>query len=107
MDEAELMDSNIIKLMFENGVSHSLSLFILFCIHEKKFMGLETESDYGGAECSFTAAILAVEGMWNIIFYSNLTANPYSPLFLNIELAKVDPSISALCDIHVNEKNRE
>jgi short/branched chain acyl-CoA dehydrogenase len=46
MDEAELMDSNIIKLMFENG-----------------FMGLETESDYGGAECSFTAAILAVEGM--------------------------------------------
>lgn len=63
MDEAELMDSNIIKLMFENGVSHSLSLFILFCIHEKKFMGLETESDYGGAECSFTAAILAVEGM--------------------------------------------
>lgn len=25
-------------------------------------MGLETEADLGGAECSFTAAILAVEG---------------------------------------------
>lgn len=42
-------------------------------------MGLETPSEYGGAECSFTAAILAVE-----------------------ELAKIDPSISALCDIHVS-----
>lgn len=42
-------------------------------------MGLETPGEYGGAECSFTAAILAVE-----------------------ELAKIDPSISALCDIHVS-----
>jgi hypothetical protein len=25
-------------------------------------MGLETEGDYGGAECSFMGAILAVEG---------------------------------------------
>ncbi|KAI9278049.1 acyl-CoA dehydrogenase/oxidase [Sporodiniella umbellata] len=60
MDEAEVMDKDIIKSMFDNGL-----------------MGLETEGEYGGAECSFTAAILAVE-----------------------ELAKVDPSISALCDIH-------
>ncbi|KAI8327822.1 hypothetical protein BC941DRAFT_519575, partial [Chlamydoabsidia padenii] len=60
MDEAELMDKDIIDSMFENGL-----------------MGLETEGDFGGAEASFTAAILAVE-----------------------ELAKVDPSISALCDIH-------
>ncbi|GAA5811533.1 hypothetical protein MFLAVUS_004970 [Mucor flavus] len=60
MDEAELMDKDIIKAMFENGL-----------------MGLETPAEYGGAECSFMAAILAVE-----------------------ELAKIDPSISALCDIH-------
>lgn len=26
-------------------------------------MGLETPAEYGGAECSFMAAILAVEGM--------------------------------------------
>ncbi|KAI8882681.1 acyl-CoA dehydrogenase NM domain-like protein [Backusella circina FSU 941] len=60
MDEAEVMDKDIITSMFENGL-----------------MGLETEAEYGGAECSFTAAILAVE-----------------------ELAKIDPSISALCDVH-------
>ncbi|KAI8146434.1 acyl-CoA dehydrogenase/oxidase [Fennellomyces sp. T-0311] len=60
MDEAEVMDKDIIKSMFENGL-----------------MGLETEADFGGAEVSFTGAVLAVE-----------------------ELAKIDPSISALCDIH-------
>ncbi|ORX52346.1 acyl-CoA dehydrogenase NM domain-like protein [Hesseltinella vesiculosa] len=60
MDDAEKMDTEVINAMFENGL-----------------MGLETEGEYGGAEASFTAAILAVE-----------------------ELAKVDPSISALCDIH-------
>ncbi|KAF7731252.1 hypothetical protein EC973_000668 [Apophysomyces ossiformis] len=60
MDDKEEMDKDIIDAMFENGL-----------------MGLETEAELGGAECSFTGAILAVE-----------------------ELAKVDPSISALCDIH-------
>jgi hypothetical protein len=25
-------------------------------------MGIETEAEYGGAECSFTSAILAIEG---------------------------------------------
>lgn len=27
-------------------------------------MGLETPGEYGGAECSFMAAILAVEGIY-------------------------------------------
>lgn len=40
-------------------------------------MGIETNADYGGAECSFTAAIIAIE-----------------------ELAKVDPSVSVMCDVH-------
>ncbi|KAG0747325.1 hypothetical protein G6F57_002805 [Rhizopus arrhizus] len=60
MDEAEVMSKEIIQSLFDQGL-----------------MGLETEGEYGGAECSFTAAILTVE-----------------------ELAKIDPSISALCDIH-------
>ncbi|KAF7731546.1 hypothetical protein EC973_009310 [Apophysomyces ossiformis] len=60
MDEKAEMDRDIIDAMFETGL-----------------MGLETESDLGGAECSFTSAILTIE-----------------------ELAKIDPSISALCDIH-------
>lgn len=40
-------------------------------------MAIETPSDYGGAESSFTSAIIAIE-----------------------ELAKVDPSVSVLCDVH-------
>lgn len=40
-------------------------------------MGVETSADHGGAEASFTSAILVIE-----------------------ELAKVDPSVSVLCDVH-------
>lgn len=40
-------------------------------------MGIETSAEYGGAESSFTAAIIAIE-----------------------ELAKVDPSVSVMCDVH-------
>lgn len=40
-------------------------------------MGIETSAEHGGAESSFTAAIIAVE-----------------------ELAKVDPSVSVMCDVH-------
>jgi len=60
MDEAELMDPEIIKALFEQGL-----------------MGIETSADYGGAESSFTSAIIAIE-----------------------ELAKVDPSVSVMCDVH-------
>jgi len=60
MDEAEKMDKDIIKGLFDNG-----------------FMGIETSADHGGAECSFTSAIIVIE-----------------------ELAKVDPSVSVLCDVH-------
>ena len=40
-------------------------------------MGIETSAEHGGAEFSFTSAIIAIE-----------------------ELAKVDPSVSVLCDVH-------
>ena len=40
-------------------------------------MGIETAGEHGGAESSFTSAIIAIE-----------------------ELAKVDPSVSVLCDVH-------
>ncbi|EIW82036.1 acyl-CoA oxidase [Coniophora puteana RWD-64-598 SS2] len=60
MDEKEKMDPEIIKGLFEQGL-----------------MGIETSADHGGAESSFTAAIIAIE-----------------------ELAKVDPSVSVMCDVH-------
>lgn len=40
-------------------------------------MGIETPVDLGGAGMSFTSAIIAIE-----------------------ELAKVDPSVSVMCDVH-------
>jgi len=40
-------------------------------------MGIETSADLNGSESSFTSAIIAIE-----------------------ELAKVDPSVSVVCDVH-------
>lgn len=40
-------------------------------------MGIETSAEYGGAESSFTAAVIAIE-----------------------ELARIDPSVSVMCDVH-------
>jgi alkylation response protein AidB-like acyl-CoA dehydrogenase len=46
-------------------------------------MGIETSTDYGGSEASFTTAIIAIE-----------------------ELAKVDPSVSVMVDVHVRLATR-
>ncbi|KAI8581855.1 hypothetical protein K450DRAFT_229549 [Umbelopsis ramanniana AG] len=46
-------------------------------LFEHGLMGVETSADLGGSEMSFTAALIAIE-----------------------ELAKVDPSVSAMVDIH-------
>ena len=40
-------------------------------------MGIETSAEHGGSESSFTSAIIAIE-----------------------ELARVDPSVSVMCDVH-------
>ncbi|KAJ1866807.1 hypothetical protein LPJ78_001542 [Coemansia sp. RSA 989] len=60
MDEAEKMDPQVIRGLFDAGL-----------------MGIETPADLGGSEASFLSAILVIE-----------------------ELAKVDPSVSVLCDVH-------
>ncbi|GAA5797437.1 acyl-CoA dehydrogenase/oxidase [Helicostylum pulchrum] len=59
MDETEKLDASILKSLFDQGL-----------------MGIETDADYDGANCSFTSAIITIE-----------------------ELAKVDPSISVICDV--------
>ncbi|KAF5385691.1 hypothetical protein D9757_005557 [Collybiopsis confluens] len=46
-------------------------------LFEQGLMGIETPAALGGSESSFTAAIIAIE-----------------------ELAKIDPSVSVLCDVH-------
>lgn len=79
MDENEQMDPSIISGLFEQGVrnnSVSTSLSDFSC-HLEQLMGIETSADHGGAESSFTSAIIAIE-----------------------ELAKIDPSVSVMCDVH-------
>ncbi|RXK40007.1 acyl-CoA oxidase [Tremella mesenterica] len=46
-------------------------------LFDNGLMGIETPADLGGSEASFTSAIIAVE-----------------------ELARVDPSVAVLCDVH-------
>ncbi|KZP07257.1 mitochondrial acyl-CoA dehydrogenase [Athelia psychrophila] len=46
-------------------------------LFEQGLMGIETSADHGGSESSFMSAVLAIE-----------------------ELAKVDPSVSVMCDVH-------
>ncbi|KDQ65118.1 hypothetical protein JAAARDRAFT_28778 [Jaapia argillacea MUCL 33604] len=46
-------------------------------LFDQGLMGIETSADHGGSESSFTSAIIAIE-----------------------ELARVDPSVSVVCDVH-------
>ena len=57
-------------------VTPSLPFAVSF-LPSLQLMGIETSAEHGGAESSFTSAIIAIE-----------------------ELAKVDPSVSVLCDVH-------
>ena len=57
-------------------VTPSLPFAVSF-LPSSQLMGIETSAEHGGAESSFTSAIIAIE-----------------------ELAKVDPSVSVLCDVH-------
>ncbi|KAG6915472.1 hypothetical protein DXG01_011339 [Tephrocybe rancida] len=50
---------------------------IIKALFDQGLMGIETSEEHGGAGGSFTSAIIAIE-----------------------ELAKVDPSVSVLCDVH-------
>lgn len=50
---------------------------IIKAVFEQGLMGIEISADHNGAESSFTSAIIAIE-----------------------ELAKVDPSVSVMCDVH-------
>lgn len=71
MDESEIMDPAVISGLFEQGVRLRLGprscsrstrqelMPAAFCL---QLMGIETEAEYNGAECSFTSAIIAIEG---------------------------------------------
>ncbi|KAJ3113923.1 hypothetical protein HDU96_002765 [Phlyctochytrium bullatum] len=71
MDEKELLDKSVLQGLFDQGL-----------------MGIETDTEYNGAGTSFTAAIVVVEGM-----------SPVWQFNLYPELAKIDPSVSVVCDV--------
>lgn len=78
MDENEMMDPTVIKGLFERGVRSALSIGVAGLIAaNSQLMGIEIPSEFGGSESSFTSAILTIE-----------------------ELAKIDPSVSVMCDVH-------
>jgi short/branched chain acyl-CoA dehydrogenase len=60
MDENEMMDPSVIKGLFEQGVRNSLPPFSLYLSHVRRSSwGIETSAEHGGAESSFTSAIIA------------------------------------------------
>ncbi|KAI9596166.1 acyl-CoA dehydrogenase/oxidase [Syncephalis fuscata] len=73
MDEAEKLDPAILKGLFDSGV--------------------QTSPEFDGAGCSFMSAILTIEG-------SNSTPTMIAADTCVIELAKIDPSVSVVCDVH-------
>jgi short/branched chain acyl-CoA dehydrogenase len=78
MDENEMMDPAVTKGLFDQGVRLlSSASFAVLIVANRQLMGIEIPSEFGGAESSFTSAILTIE-----------------------ELAKVDPSVSVMCDVH-------
>ncbi|RDB15421.1 Short/branched chain specific acyl-CoA dehydrogenase, mitochondrial [Hypsizygus marmoreus] len=61
----------------EMDENESMDPSIIKGLFDQGLMGIETDPDHGGAGSSFTSAIIAIE-----------------------ELAKVDPSVSVMCDVH-------
>lgn len=77
-------------------------------------MGIETGEAHGGADCSFTSAIIAIEGE-SLPSVRELSSgrdgaqpglrDERADLVLELvwagtELAKVDPSVSVMADVH-------
>jgi len=80
MDERQTMDKAVIKGMFDLGVRRCTPRARRCCSADPnlrrhvapawvgglpvvQIMGIETASDYGGTNASFTSAILAIEGL--------------------------------------------
>ncbi|BFZ54872.1 hypothetical protein PYCC9005_001909 [Savitreella phatthalungensis] len=84
-DEEEMMRESVARFaqdvvapkVRDMDEQEKMSPEIIKGLFDLGLMGIETSVDHGGAGASFTSAIVAIE-----------------------ELAKVDPSVSVLCDVH-------
>jgi short/branched chain acyl-CoA dehydrogenase len=59
-------------------------------------MGIETPPEYDGSGASFTAAIIAVEGIFTLVLCMLSCVDKV----VITELAKIDPAVSVCCDVH-------
>ncbi|KAJ1792746.1 hypothetical protein LPJ59_004804 [Coemansia sp. RSA 2399] len=67
----------VLPKVSEMDESENMDPSVIRGLFETGLMGIETPADLGGSEASFLSAILVIE-----------------------ELAKIDPSVSVLCDVH-------
>lgn len=74
---ARMAEEKIKPLVRQMDESSTLDPSVVRELFENGLMGIEVDGEYGGTESSFFTCMLVVE-----------------------ELAKVDPSVSAFCDIH-------
>jgi len=90
-EEEEMMRETVSRLAHEKisplvrkmDETSTLDPSVVSALFENGLMGIEVDAEYGGTDSSFFTCMLVVE-----------------------ELAKVDPSVSALCDIHQTLVNR-
>ncbi|KAJ1730365.1 hypothetical protein LPJ61_003053 [Coemansia biformis] len=84
-EEEEMMRDVVVRFardvvqpkVLEMDETETMDPQVIRGLFDAGLMGIETPADLGGAEASFMSAIIAIE-----------------------ELAKVDPSVSVLCDVH-------
>ncbi|KAF9992769.1 hypothetical protein BGZ79_002683 [Entomortierella chlamydospora] len=74
---ARFAQEQILPKVAQMDEAEKLDKEVLQGLFDNGLMGIEIESKYNGSEASFMSAILAVE-----------------------EIAKVDPSVAVLCDVH-------
>jgi len=74
---AKFADSEIAPKVRAMDEAESMDPSVIESLFEQGFMGIEIPEEYGGAGMNFTAAIVGIE-----------------------ELARVDPSVSVMCDVH-------
>ncbi|KAI9615600.1 hypothetical protein H4Q26_011542 [Puccinia striiformis f. sp. tritici PST-130] len=70
-------DESMLRDLAQRFAEEVVAPKIIKGLFDNGFMGIETSQEHGGSGASFTSAILVIE-----------------------ELAKVDPSVSLICDVH-------
>lgn len=104
MDEAEVMSKEIIQSLFDQGVSIFLLLYIFISYKKRIVDGSWNRGWIWRCWMFLYCCYLDCRRyMKTVLLCICFNLNYFFLLFSHLELAKIDPSISALCDIHVNK----